>query len=326
MGRHLHEKNKSIYDVIRKYNLSASETSLRTYVSNIEKLYHDLDKDIDNSNYKVFEDVDKVLNLLDEQDISINTYKNKLSSIITYLLANGVDKKIVSKYSEKVDALSAKIDRTQNKMQWNEKETKNKEDINLLKDYIQNMKDKLPATINKYDDLYKYMKVIAGGFHLEYPLRNELSDAKIYTKADYDKLSKTDPDVNYIIINPKNSTCDIILNKYKTSKTYKTIEFEVDDKDLCALFIKYYNGLKKVLYEDDFKNRWFLIKHDMSKLSRNEYTKFMQRVFEGTGKSISTSLIRKIVLSNLYPVEKMKKLSAIMGHSIKTAISDYVKN
>ena len=54
--------------------------------------------------------------------------------------------------------------------------------------------------------------------------------------------------------------------------------------------------------------------------------KFMNTVFSGTGKRISSSLIRKIVLSSIYPVEKMKTLSHIMGHSIKTAVDDYVKS
>lgn len=326
MGRRLQDSNKSIYDVIRKYNLSASDLSIRTYVSNIEKLYRDLDVDVDNKNYKEFEDVDKILKLLDEQEISINTYKNKISSIITYLLANGSDKKIVGKYSDKVDALSAKIDRQQNKMEWNEKENNNKEDLNVLKEYIVKMKDKLPPVINKFVDLYKYQIYLVGAFHLDYPLRNELADMRIYTQSEYDKLNKTDPESNYFVINTKNNTASVILNKYKTSKTYKTIEFEVDNKELVQTFFKYYNGLKKVIPEDNLKEHWLLFKHDFNKLSRNDYTKFLNRVFEGTGKRISSSLIRKIVLSSVYPVEKMKSLSKIMGHSIKTAVDDYVKS
>lgn len=326
MGRHLHDKNKTIYDVMRKYNLSASDSSIRTYVTNIEKLYRDLGLDVDNGNYKELEKTDKVFELLDGQEMSFNTYKNKLSSIITYLLSNGVDKKIVTKYSEKVDALSAKIDRNKEKMEWNDKEQKNKEDINVLKEYIKTMKNKLPPTINKYIDLYKYMLYIVGAFHLEYPLRNELCDARIYNRVEFDKLNKTDHEVNYIILDTKKVSASVILNKYKTSKTYNTIEFDIDDKPLCQTFIKYYTALKKILSDEEYKNHWLLFKTDMSKLNRNEYTKFMQRVFEGTGKRISSSLIRKIVLSSVYPVEKMKALSKIMGHSIKTAIDDYVKN
>jgi hypothetical protein len=326
MGRRLHEKNKEIYDVIRKYNLSATDSSIRTYVTNIEKIYRDLKIEIDNKNYKELEDYNKVFDYLDKEDMTLNTYKNKLSSIITYLLSNGVDKKIVTKYSEKVDSLSAKLDRQKEKMQWNENEIKNKEDIGLLQKYMDTIKAKLPSTINKYFELYKYMIWLVGTFHLNYPLRNELCDAKIYSKSEYDKLNKTDSQFNYIVIDVKNNSVKIILNKYKTSKTYKTIEFDVDNKDLCIMFVKYFLSLKKVLSDEQYNNHWFIFRHDFNKLSRNEYTKFMNTVFSGTGKRISSSLIRKIVLSSIYPVEKMKTLSHIMGHSIKTAVDDYVKS
>jgi hypothetical protein len=63
-----------------------------------------------------------------------------------------------------------------------------------------------------------------------------------------------------------------------------------------------------------------------NKVSRNDYTRLLNKTFELSGKRISSSLIRKIVVSELYPVEKMKKLAHIMGHSIKTAITDYVKS
>ena len=49
----------------------------------IEKLYRDLEENTEYKNYKVFEDTDKIFKMLDEQGMSYNTYKNKLSSIAT---------------------------------------------------------------------------------------------------------------------------------------------------------------------------------------------------------------------------------------------------
>ena len=135
MGRSHKEVEKSIYDKIKDYNKSASESSLRVYSLNIEKLFKDLDTEPKNENHEVFEDVDKVMEVLNSQKLSTNTMKNKLSSIITYLLSNGTDKKIVSKYSKKIDDLTKKLNEVKNDMEWNDKEKNNLESIDTLKKY-----------------------------------------------------------------------------------------------------------------------------------------------------------------------------------------------
>jgi hypothetical protein len=37
-------------------------------------------------------------------------------------------------------------------------------------------------------------------------------------------------------------------------------------------------------------------------------------------------MIRKIIVSSLYPVEKMKELAHIMGHSVQLAVNNYAKD
>lgn len=323
MGRRKGEVNQRIYDVIRKYNASASDISIVTYTANIEKLLKELGCDSDNPHVKYFENFDRVIDVLDSQELSMNTYKNKLSSIITYLLASGSDKETVNKFSKKVDELSSKIDRDNSKMKWNEKEKDNMESTKELKEYLELVGSKLPNNPNKYSEYHQYMMYLSGMFHLHYPLRNELSDMKIYLKSDYDKLKNPDSNLNYLIIS-KNSG-KVILNKFKTKKTYGTIDFNIEEPFLISAFFKYYTALKKNLPEKYFNN-WLLFKHNFEPMTRNDFTKLMYRTFEPTGKKISTSMIRKLVVSELYPVDKMQKLSNIMGHSIKTAITDYARD
>jgi hypothetical protein len=324
MGRHSKEIEQSIYDVIRKYNKSASESTLKIYALNILKLFKDLDTEPKNDNHEVFEDVDKVLKMLDEQKLSVNTLKNKISSIITYLLSNGSDKQIIQKYSKRVDELTKKINETKDKMEWNDKEEHNLESISTLKEYIKSMKDKLPNSFNKYSDYLQYMKYLAGAFYLTYPLRSEMADMKIYYKSEYDKLKEDDNETNYLILNPKTKKAYVILNKFKTKKTYGTITFDINEPELIATFDKYYQNCKKNIKDYD---NYILFKHDLEKFSRNDFTKFMNSVFSSTGKKISVNMIRKMVLSEeVYNVPKIKEMSHIMGHSIKTQISNYVKD
>jgi len=323
MGSSYKKAEESIYNKIKEYNKSASESSLRIYSLNIEKLFKDMDEEASNENHEVFEDVDKVMDLLNSQKLTTNTLKNKLSSIITFLLANGTEKAVVVKYSKEIEKLTKKLDDVKNNMEWNDKEKKNLESIESLKKYIETLKDKLPTSLNKYSEFLMYMKYLTGRFYLLFPLRNEMADMKIYYKSEYDKLKDTNNETNYIVIDPKKKSGKVILNNYKTKKSYGVIDFDIDDKDLVSLFDKYYQACKKNI---ENYNNYVLFKHDFKNFTRNEFTRFMNSVWAPTGKNISTSMLRKMTLSELYPVDKIKKMSHIMGHSIKTQINNYVKD
>ena len=86
---------------IRSYNPNIADSSIRIYALNIAKLYKELGGEGD-VNVSLFKKSNEVLKHLDEMKASDNTKKNKLSSIITYLLASKVDKDIVNKYSNKI--------------------------------------------------------------------------------------------------------------------------------------------------------------------------------------------------------------------------------
>lgn len=319
-----YEPHEYLFKLIREYNPSASDSSIKMYVQNIEKIYKDVGEPAGSFDLAILKDYDKILTEFDKKEYSKNTYKNKLSSIITFLLASGVDKKIVSKYSDKADALASKIDREKAKMEWTEKEKENILSMDELNDYLESMKEKLPKKIETFKDIHLYQLYLCGAFHLEFPLRNEISDTQIYYIDEYNKI-KHDDDINYFVIDKKKNTMKCILNNYKTKKTNGVIEFIVDNNELVKLFIKYYQASQKY-FEDVEYPHWLLYDNKGKKLSRNDYTRFLNRVFDGTGNTISSSLIRKIVLSSIYPVEKIKQMSKIMGHSIKTEINDYVRN
>jgi hypothetical protein len=325
-SKKLHEH---ILKVIKDYNPNASPMTIKIYCLNIEKIFKDLGGEENNFDVDILKDHKKVFDMLDNQEISMNTYKNKVSSIISYLLASGVDVKHINPYSDKVDILNSKIDRVKAKMEWTDKEKDNLLSMDELKEYLNLLKEKLTwRPITSYSDLLSFQKYLTAEFHLLFPLRNDLSDAKIYDNEEYNKLDK-DKSINYLVINKKDKSIKVYINNYKTEKANGVIEFEIkddkDNKDLINNFIKYYDALPKIFKEGKFEH-WFLFHKSGKKLTRNDFTKFLNNIFDSTGKKISSSLIRKIVLSNLYPVEKMKTMSKIMGHSITTAVKDYVKS
>jgi hypothetical protein len=314
------EVNEVILKKLKDYNKSASDISIYTYGCNIMKIYEELGhKDY---NPSVFKNYNNIIEWLEKNYPNKNTLKNRLASVVIWLKANGYDDKIISKYSDKIEMLSYKIDRDKSKMQWTDKEEDTLLSIKELHLYIDKLEQDLPKEINNYNDARTYMEYIAGNFHSLYAPRNELSDMKILSNNEYDDDEKNNNE-NYMIVDTQKNKVKVVYNRFKTEKTYGSISFDIDNKDLIKYIIKYYNTIKDGKFNND---KWFIFKKNGSKLTRNEYTKFLQQTFKNTGKNISSSMLRKIVASSLYDVSKIKQMSMIMQHSIGQAIKSYVKN
>jgi hypothetical protein len=120
----------------------------------------------------------------------------------------------------------------------------------------------------------------------------------------------------------------IILNKYKTVKTYGTVDYEIDDKPLYNHVLKYYDGIQSYYKSNNKKFDSFLLFNlkNLEKLNRNQYTKYLTKLFEeNTGKSISSSMIRKIISSNLISPEFLQMAVIRQQHSASEAFKSYVK-
>jgi hypothetical protein len=319
MGRKSKDLDEKLIEKLKKYNTSAEDISIKRYAQNISKLYRDLD--VEDKEYKpdVFFKPDDIFDALDKMDLSNSTYKNKLSSIITFLLASGVDKKIVGRYQDRLYKYSSNIDRENKKMEWNEKDAKNKMSVKEMKDLIMKKEKDLPKTIESYDDIYKWMLVVSCLTQVTVAFRNELADVELYTGAEYSKIKKED-DVNYIVITPK--ALKIYINKYKTKKSKggADIHFDITDPFLVKLYTRYYKMLKSMFPD----NHFMLFKKDGAQMTRNDYTRLLNDCFKP--KKISSSLIRKVVLSELYPVKEMKERAYEMGNSIAIATKYYAKS
>jgi hypothetical protein len=175
--------------------------------------------------------------------------------------------------------------------------------------------------VSDYADLEKWMNYITLTWHIEYPLRNELADTAILSKS---KMKTNDPLINYIVINSKDKKVEALIQSYKTVKTYDTIDIEIVSS-VAKDIIKYFTILKKYKKTNDIKNDWLIITKEGEKLSRNNYTNFVQDIFKPLGKKIGTTMIRKIIVSSVVNIEKMKELSYVMGHSIVEQVSTYAK-
>jgi len=318
---------KKIFDKIRSENTTASNSTINMYASNVSKIARDMEFNEDNFTANDFLDHDKILNYLKTNDYTLNTIKNKMSSIVAYLVASNIDKKLIDKYIDDIDSYSAKIEREKKKMVKTKREEVNWMSLKELKEYMNNEFKILPKSLKTYHDFYMWMKYLSGEFHLIYPMRNELADLKIFSHGEYKKVDNSSK-YNYLILNQKSNTMKLILNKYKTYKIYGKKEIVINDGFLIEMFTIYYRALKlyfKEHVELDFNN-FFLFHKDGSQFTRNDFTKLLNSTFYKSGKKISSSLIRKIVVSELYPVSKIRDMAYIMAHSPSEAVHSYIKS
>jgi hypothetical protein len=316
MPRVKKEYPKELEKDFNEYLPNATPSTIKAYLSNLTSLANYLDKPLSVSMFSNFDEIKKDL---EDLKYTTNTLKNKLSSIVSYLKMYDAKPELVSKYSDYIDALSGKLSRKNETMDKTEKEKENWMTKEELEQYADKLKSELPSKPTSYPDMLKWMKYITLAIHIKYPMRNELSDSQIVSS-----ISKNDPSVNYVVAS-KNGSVKMLIQNYKTAKTYKGIDINVVAplaKDINT-FYKHLVAYKK---NNGITNDWMLLNKKGEKFSRNDYTYFVQSIFEPLNKKISTTMIRKIIVSDLYNPNAMKELARVMMHDPKTAMTYYAKD
>lgn len=317
-------------DEIKKLNPRLSDTSLKAYGSSLRQIQKIMGGEMTKGD---FENPKDIFELLKTQKYTNNTYKNKLAAIIAFLKAKGAPSELLLQYNDKIKTLKASIDAVNSEMKLSEKDDKNWMNYDELLRVSNNKIKNLPKTINNIDELMEWEKAIVLAFHSHYPLRNELADAKLVvvpkskTIDSYEVCKKTEcADDNYIILNPSSKWGYVIIRRYKTQKTYGDIKFAMD-KNLLPLFFKYAKLLMAYKKAMDITHDWLLMNKNYEKLSRNDYTRFVNEIFKDSHKRIGSTLIRKIVASHFYEGKgrELKDLAHVMGHSTDTAMEYYAK-
>ena len=156
------------------------------------------------------------------------------------------------------------------------------------------------------------------------PTRNDYADIQVISEKNFNKLDKKNSS-NFLVT--ARGGYKIYWNRYKTSRTYGQILVFVPkySKSLQRLLVKHIKNLRKHFPDNDA----LLLSQNFGRLSRNAMTKYLQRMFKQYfGKSISTTMLRQIFLTNKYnkkELQEQQDTSRLMGHSMRTQIADYIK-
>jgi hypothetical protein len=300
-----------------------SDTTLKTYQSIINSIRREVGvptTQYDDGKWIVSNWV-KILKIIDGS-ASIHTKKNRASVLSVWCDMHSLP----DKYGEQLQMIMAELANevadqySTNKM--TEKQEANWLTIDELREIVKKLEMKLPRLIDTYGEYKQLLSYLVILIHLDYPLRNDLACAKIYLAKDMP--DKQDKEINYLSVGDKKVT--LYLNDYKTEKEYgqKIIEF---NEDVSREIIQYYPVIKQLSPKG-----WFIRDRDDPDkcISRTTLTKWINSAFADTGKKVSTTQIRRSVISSVYkPVEgeqkKKQDLAYVAGHSVRTAGSVYAK-
>ncbi len=308
---------KDIDNHIIELKPNIKRSTIDTYIRNLERVKVLLKQE----NYEFLEGSETITEI-QNMGKSYTTKRNYYNSIIIFLQAYKYPQSVIDKYIEARDQGNQEYEEAQESGKISDKQSENfvpKQDIidmiNKMGQKLKGVKFKDNFTQTEFNLLQKY---ILFNIYIRLPLRNDVAGMITINKRQYNKLKLDDKVSNNYLVNSSQGMF-MVLNEYKTSAKYaeKVIEIPKDLQRWLRSYIKV-NGLG-VLFKSNRGNAY----------TRNQLSQiFMKTSQEYLGKNISTTLLRKIYLSDKYSEVKkeMAKDAYIMGHSVETQQKIYTKD
>jgi len=300
-------------------NKSLSDSSIKLYLRNLDKLNDDLPI----KNLKFLENVEEILKKLEKY--KPNTKRGYLISIVSVLstqLENKKMLKLYKKYHDEMMKINTEIKETptnemshqqsENWLEWSEVMEKYKT-LRLLVDKF--IDDKVISEA-KYNLLLSLM--VLSLYIFNSPRRN-----KDYSLMNIIRSYKNEVDKNYLDYDNKK----FIFNVYKTAKSEGQKVMDINDElqAVIELYLKHHPLLKgkKMPKKVDIP---FLVYYDGTEFTAdNCITRILNKVFHP--KKVSSSMLRHIFITKEFggEVKKMEKVASEMGHTVATQKA-YIKD
>ena len=311
-----------IYDKIKKFKPDNKESTIITYSKNAFNLQK--------KNIKIDDQI-SIINFFGENKNKFTTYYKKSSLVSLSIFLQSINASY-KKVSNMIWKLSLKLDDEKDEKDEKDKQkmVKREDLINIynlkleeVNTYNINNKDKKILNRKEKEILQDYL--ILSLYLLTEPRRNIYANTKFITYDTFNKLDEENKiNNNYLIYKNKNDM-KFSFGDYKNVKRIGRVLLSIPDK------------LKKVIdlwyrFNKDKDNEWLLYNKNGNKLSTNNLSKKLKYLFRKTGKSISSTMLRKIAVSNNKYVKdyynskkEVLEMARKMGHSLKTQKKYYYK-
>jgi len=304
-------------EAISKDRPKLKTNTIKQYEIHLNKLK----KIFDSDNWDFLSNPDEVM-----EKISSNHYtsqRNTLNAVIILLLALNSDKKydeLIEDYQKRRDKLNDKYLEDNSNGKISQSQAQNFVDLEEIKKMLKTMDNEIKSQgLKKKENLTgkeKELLMVYTIFSMliKYPVRLDFAGMKLISKTMYNKLKEDDKKLGNYLINEKGKLT-MIMNEYKTSKKYGEKKIPID-KDIEKVIRMYIRKTKKtngdVLFVSSTGNA----------ISRNALSQLLVKTSKKyLGKAISTTMMRKIVVSSVIPkevIDKQKELADVMGHDVAT--------
>lgn len=303
-----------------------SDTSIRLYLRNLEKLNDDMPL----KNLNFLKDVKNIQAKL--TDYKENTKRGYLISITSALSTDKETKAKQKLYETFYNLMTAKnkelkakeatntMTETQAKnwITWDEVTKK----ITDLAEKVDKFKDAKELNEHNYNTLLSYM--ILALYYYKPPRRNQDTQKLIVVKSDSPSLPITH---NYIALQDK----EFIYNVFKTARKEGQQKEKIPEElyKIVTLYLKHHpyfrlHPISKMKKSENNTGQPFLVYFNGKPLDKvNSITRILNKIFN---KSVGSSMLRHSYLTqkNGKVIEAMKDDAKAMGHSVSQAM-DYVK-
>jgi len=309
--------DKTIQEWVEKIRQSRGNltvSTLKAYQTRLKKLLT-VNKKKDPLFLKTTEPQKVVENLI-ENGLSQSMIGNLLTLILVLGNILELEKDKIDFYKKQKVQNQIKYMTKQQEQEKNEKEKENWVNINDLKKiptYWKRQFDK--STQNKKVNALKWLVSSL------YMTANYLPPERgnIYIKMKYTQTYPENDNNNYFVDSEKKQ---LFLNDFKTVKSLGKKVFKIPKNSKIIKALKAYRNYNN--------SEWLLINPKNNKpFTSPRFTEFLQSVFEPTGKKVSSLILRKIFISNMFKndktIKERKKIASKMLHTVNTAQSIYEK-
>lgn len=301
---------KQLEKEIKELRPNISDSSIALYLRNIRILYGKLHNG-DMQSLDWLDDFETVIDEINEFK-ALSTRRNYINSINSVLQTTDSD--VLSLYEAYYTEISNKYNKKRSEQKKTEKEKENWVDLPSLKEIKLSYKKQYDEIIKKdnidkkeFDILQRYIVcMLYIGSVKNPPLRLDYAGVKVRQIEEYDKNDTS----NVLVIKP--TSMFLHLAKYKTKNIYGEKKIPIAPP--------IYNVLKEWLRYNT--SGFLLVTVNKTPMNNNNLTKYINKVFQATGKKISATMLRHIYLSDKFPADlkKREETANRMCHSVSTGV------
>ncbi len=292
---------------LNKDSPDINKSTLLTYGKNITRLYRMM-YNTELKDLSFLEDVENVSTFIENKYNTVSTKLSYYKSINSFLRRIKSYEELAGKYANLQNALKVTYDKQVGTNKRSAREDKNYvpwSELIRAGPYT-NVEDQLLfdlfTSIPPRRNAYKYLKYIKGK-----------------TKKQIDGLDKN---YNYITVNRRGNPISIILNKYKTQKSYGVFKLDLTQSDRLEMlnFTKLRKSIKKYIKKTDIKSGELFFKNSKGE-QITDFTRTVNDLFKSfSPKRIGASNLRHAYISHYMDKKNVSNntinmMAKMLGHS-----------